>query len=346
MGTKKGPRNLGPFLCIIRLELVGQGETLEGDDLGFRIHGLEGGGHGEFVVGELILLLHEGVLFQELLDTTVHDAHDHLLRQGGGFLRTYLGNDLAGLVGLLGGDPALGSVGLDVVLAVNVGGVDAGLLEGGVNGLLYLLVLGLLDGHGALGLQHLCGDGFGIHSHRVHGSHLHGNTTGDVIGNDLAESHDGAQFAVEVDILAHERGLEGAIVSKDVLLTGFAGLVGDVLVQGVTVCGLYSLEGLQVCGELGDSCIGDGSGEGFEIGRSSHEVGLAAQAHEDGLSAVDTAENGTLGGLIVTTLGEGGLTLLAKDFNGTLEVACGLFEGLFAIHHAGAGHIAQFLDIC
>ena len=83
----------------------------------------------------------------------------------------------------------------------------------------------------------------------------------------------------------------------------------------------------------------------LEIRGGSHEVGFAAQAHEDGLSAVYTAENGTLGGLVVTTLGKSGFTFFTKDFNSTLEVSSSLFEGLLAVHHTGAGHITQLLDI-
>ena len=149
-----------------------------------------------------------------------------------------------------------------------------------------------------------------------------------------------------MNVLAHDGSLEGTVVSQNVLLTGLTGLVGDVLIQGVTVCSLGSLEGLQICGELGDSGIGDGSGESLEVGGSGHEVGFATEAYEDGLATVDAAQNSTLSGFVLTTLGKSGFTFLTKDFNGTLEVAGGFFEGLLAVHHAGAGHVTQLLDIC
>ena len=131
------------------------------------------------------------------------------------------------------------------------------------------------------------------------------------------------------------------------LLTGLAGLVGDVLVEGVTGVGLHSLEGGEVSRELGDGGVSDGSGEGLEIRGGGHEVGLATEADEDGLSAFHAGKDGALGGFIVTALGEGGLALLAEDLDGALEVAFGLGEGflVLAIHHAGAGHVAQLLDV-
>ena len=160
--------------------------------------------------------------------------------------------------------------------------------------------------YGLLGLEHLGGHGSLVDSDRVHGSDLHGDAAGDLGGNLLVEGHDGAQLAVEVHVLGHERSLDTGIVSENVLLTGLTGLVGDVLVEGVTGSGLDSLEGGQVSRELGDGGIRDGSGEGLEIRGGSHEVGLATEADEDGLAAVDAGKDGTLGGFVVTALGEGG----------------------------------------
>ena len=211
-----------------------------------------------------------------------------------------------------------------MILAVHVGGVDTGLLEGGVNGLLDLLVLGLLDGDGLLGLEHLGGDGSLVDGDRVHGSDLHGDAAGDRRRDLLVEGDDGAELAVEVDILGHERGLETRIVSKHVLLTGLASLVGDVLFEGVTGSGLLGLELFEARRELGDGFGGDGLGQELEIGRGRHEVSLAAKADEDRLVAFHAGENGTLGGFVVTALGKGGLALLAENLDGALEVAFGL----------------------
>ncbi len=147
-------------------------------------------------------------------------------------------------------------------------------------------------------------------------------------------------------IFAHERSLEGAVESQHVLFTGFTGLVGDVLFDGVTIGKFHGLQFFCGSRESSDSCICDATGQGFEVRGGGHEVGLATEADEDGLAAVYTAEHSTLGGLVFTALGEGGFTFLAQDFHSTLELTGSLFEGLFAVHHASAGHVAEFLDIC
>ena len=125
------PAKDGRFLSLCRQDLVGKGETLESENLGVLVHGGEGFLHRLLVVAELVLLLHQGVLLQELLDTAVHDTGNHLHLGGKGSKRlgTHLGDDVAGLLSLLGSEPALGGIGLDVVFAVHVGGVDAGLLQ-------------------------------------------------------------------------------------------------------------------------------------------------------------------------------------------------------------------------
>ena len=75
------------------------------------------------------------------------DVVDHLLGKACGLLLGNGPDDLTGLVSLLGSKPSLGGVGLDVVLAVDVGGIDSGLLESGVDRLLHELLPGLLNGH-------------------------------------------------------------------------------------------------------------------------------------------------------------------------------------------------------
>ncbi len=120
------------------------------------------------------LLLHEAGFLEELVETALGDVFDHLGGQVGCLLGRYGGDDLACLGGLLLGDPALGGVALDVSLAVDVGGVDAGLLESGLYGLLDLLFLGLVDGHVVLALLDgggygVAADGYGVHRRYLHG---------------------------------------------------------------------------------------------------------------------------------------------------------------------------------
>ena len=112
-------------------------------------------GYSLLVIGLNELLLLKGRLLEELLDTSVGDVLDHLLRERRGLLGRDGLDDLTGLLSLLWSDPTLGGVGLDVILAVNVGRIDADLLESGLDSLLNHLVLGLLNRKLALPLNHL-----------------------------------------------------------------------------------------------------------------------------------------------------------------------------------------------
>ena len=234
-----------------------------------------------------------------------------------------------------------------MVLAVHVGRVDAGLLEGGVNGLLDLLFLGLLDGDLLLVLKHLGravrrGDGDG-----VHGCDLHHDTLGEVCGDFLVEAHEGAELAVErVDVLDHEGSLHERIVCEHVLLAGLAGLGLDGLGDGVAVRHLAGLQALDVGRAVRDRDVGDGVGQILEIGVAGDEVGLAAEADEDRLAAGHAGLHRTLGSLAVGALGGHELTLLADDADGLLEVAFGFLKGLLAVHHAGGGHLPELHYIC
>ena len=134
-------------LFLIERKLVVQREPLEYQDLCLRSSGCESILYALLAVSHLVLLLHKGHLLEELLHAAVCDVLDHLCREVCSLLCADGLDDLAGLGSLLRSEPSLGSVGLDVVLAVNVCRVDAGLLEGGVNCLLDLLFLGLLNGN-------------------------------------------------------------------------------------------------------------------------------------------------------------------------------------------------------
>ena len=250
-------------------------------------------------------------------------------------------DDLAGLVCLLGSEPALGGVGLDVSLAVNVGGIDTGLGKGGVDGLLDKLFLGLLGSDLELIVDDLLRAPGRGDSDRVHGSDLHGHTLGDILGNYLVETNEGTELAVDLmDILLHERSLHQGIVCEDVLLSGLAGLLLDCLGDGQAVSHLASLESLEIGGAVGDGDIGDRLCKGLEGFVAGDEVGLATEADKDTLATCDAGLDGAFGGLAVSALCGHELALLADDVHSLVEVAFGLHEGLLAIHHAGAGHLA------
>ena len=135
--------------------LVAEGEPLESNHFGVLVNRLDVSGDRNLLVGLNEILLLKSLLLEELLDTSVGDVLDHLLRERRGLLGRDGLDDLTGLLCLLWSDPTLGGVGLDVILAVNVGRIDADLLESGLDSLLVHLVLCLLDSELALLLNHL-----------------------------------------------------------------------------------------------------------------------------------------------------------------------------------------------
>ena len=100
--------------------LVVQIELLEDNDFGVFVDCGDSFLDGLLAVAHLILLSLEGVLLEELGEASLGDVLDHLLVQVGSLFGADGLDDLAGLGSLLGGDPALGGVGLDVIFGVNV----------------------------------------------------------------------------------------------------------------------------------------------------------------------------------------------------------------------------------
>ena len=107
---------------------------------------------------------------------------------------------------------------------------------------------------------------------------------------------------------------------------------------------LGGLQRLDVGGAGGQRGLGDGLGEGEEVGVLGDEVGLGVDLDQHGLAAVlgdrDAAFGGDAAGLLVGL----GQARLAQPLGGGVDVAVVLGERLLALHHAGAGALAQFLD--
>src|SRR5690606_8278818 len=74
------------------------------------------------------------------------------------------------------------------------------------------------------------------------------------------------------------------------------------------------------------------------------EVGLGVDLDDRGAVALRREGNAALGGDAVGLLVGLGQARLAQRLGGGVDVAAGLGEGLLALHHAGAGALAQFLD--
>ena len=71
--------------------LVAERESLECNDLSLRINRLDVLGYSLLVIGLNELLLLKGRLLEELLDTSVGDVLDHLLRERRGLLGGEIG---------------------------------------------------------------------------------------------------------------------------------------------------------------------------------------------------------------------------------------------------------------
>ena len=95
--------------------LVGnERKALESDDLQvFVLLGEPLGYSSLIAVAELELLVDEAAFLEELLDATLGDVLDHRHLEVCLALDLCIGDDLASLVGLLLGEPALGGVRLD-----------------------------------------------------------------------------------------------------------------------------------------------------------------------------------------------------------------------------------------
>ena len=143
-----------------------------------------------------------------------------------------------------------------------------------------------------------------------------------------------------MNVLCNVWSLEGSIVCEHVLLTSLAGLGRNLFLNGMSVRHLHGLESLSVSRISCDGRICDGVCEGLEIRCSRNEVGLAAEADDNRLVAVDAHENSSLGSLAVSPLGCNELAFLTDDVHSLLEIAFSLNEGILAIHHSGAGHLA------
>ncbi len=89
---------------------------------------------------------------------------------------------------------------------------------------------------------------------------------------------------------------------------------------------------------------GDGRDHLLELVVARHEVGLGVDFDDGARRALHGDADEAFGGDAVGLLGGLGQTLLAQPVDGGLDVAADLAERGLAIHHAGAGAVAQLLN--
>ena len=81
----------------------------------------------------------------------------------------------------------------------------------------------------------------------------------------------------------------------------------------------------------------------LEVVVAGDEIGLGIDFDDDAEIGFDGDADEALGGDAAALLGRLGEALLAQPVDGRLDVAVGLAERVLAIHHAGAGLLAQVL---
>src|SRR5579875_3576484 len=223
--------------------------------------------------------------------------------------------------------------------------VDAALDDLG-QGLLGAAVLaGLGLGDALLGLDDLGRDLVAGQGRRAHGSDLHGRGAGGLLV-DAVELDEHADLRRQVGGLAVQVGgdlaveLDGAAQLE--LLADDGGERLDVLLDRLAVLERLGPQLVEVVGarvrEVGD----DVAGEGLELLVLRDEVGLGGELDHRALRGGDQAVGG---GALGAALGGLRLALDAEDLERLVEVAVGLVESLLALHHSGAGGVAEALDV-
>ena len=119
-------------------------------------------------------------------------------------------------------------------------------------------------------------------------------------------------------------------------------VVGQLLLNGAAGLRIRdALESLDVLAML-QSQLRHGLDEVLERVVARHEVGLGVDLHDRALGALDGSADEALGRHTSGLLRRRGQALRAEPIHGRVEIAVRLGQGLFAIHHACAGLLAQF----
>src|SRR5918992_1346500 len=158
--------------------------------------------------------------------------------------------------------------------------------------------------------------------------------------------------AVDVRLLEEDDLLEPlAQLALGDLGPDVLGLVGGLLLEHAQL-GLLDVVGDVLLGDVpglwgGGDVQGDVARERDEVVVAGHEVGVAVDLDEDAdlAARVDVGLHGALGGLAAADLQRLVAEAHAQELDGRVDVAVGLRQRLLALHHAGAGAVAELLDL-
>src|SRR6516164_862311 len=149
-----------------------------------------------------------------------------------------------------------------------------------------------------------------------------------------------------VQVAGHVAALEAGVAAELQLLLDSGASLLDELLHRLARLRLGGQQRKAVSDLAGESGLRDLGSQLLELLVLGHEVGLAVQLDHDALGVAvklsgDQAVPGGPGGALARVLD----ALEAKDLDGLLEVAVGFRESVLAVHHSGAGLIAQPLHI-
>jgi hypothetical protein len=188
----------------------------------------------------------------------------------------------------------------------------------------------------------------GAEAHRVAGSDVHGDVATEcLVAADQLDHHADAH-AVTVAVKLTLGTVEALQTTHLDVLADLGDQSLACGIDGAAVGQRLTGQRLGVLGAAAERGRGYGFGEGQEVGVLGDEVGLAVDLdHDAGFTVVgDPDHDHAFGGGTAGLLGRLRLTGLAHGLDGGLDVSVGFHERGLALHHAGAGALAQFLDQC
>ncbi len=130
------------------------------------------------------------------------------------------------------------------------------------------------------------------------------------------------------------------------VLTDGHDLLGHGLGNGQLGAGILAVhQGVHIGGIIVQNHLGDVLDKGHEQVALGAEVGLAVDLHQGAHAVLHQSIGHTLGSDAAGLLGSLGQALFPQVLNSLVHVAVALGQGLLAVHHAHAGHLAQGLHI-
>src|SRR6056297_207348 len=206
-------------------------------------------------------------------------------------------------------------------------------------------ILGLRPENVLFLLEHIGRDGVGIDERRIQSGHVHGDVARKLFVAAFQTHQDADAAAVDVAPDHAAVGIDPLDTADLDILTELGDQLLATRLDAVAGFEIRLRKRCHVVVACGQRQFGHAIGERAEIVVFCDEIGFAVDFDQDcavcacGLD--DRAFGGNAAGLLVGL----GQPALAQVFDCGFDVASGFNQGLLAFHHAGAGALAQFLDL-